>query len=210
MPKAPNKPVRKNPKKPKKSKGGEDKSKTKKGAGAAAATLALLSIFLALPVAAADVYPYLGLTGDRLSDIERWSTGVTIGADVTRAPVCFNVHADIHDILANKEDNVYPWDLTVGGGAGMFKTIDVGGIEVTASGLLTLNRPSDVDRFSFGVLVAGEAAFDNLYGEVSLHWLDVLTAEEHQVYDWDQTLRLAVGYYLGDPPSSKAAEKGGS
>ena len=169
--------------------------------------LAMLSIFMALP-ARADVYPYLGLTGDRISDSERWSTGVTVGLDVTKAPVCFNVYADVHDVLANKEDNAYPWDLTVGGGAGLFKTIDIGGIEVTASGLLTLNRPSDVDRFSFGTLVAGKAAFDNLYGEVSIRWNDVLTAEEFQVYDWDQTIRLAVGYYLGDPPSHKEGDKG--
>jgi len=169
--------------------------------------LAMLSVFLALP-ARADVYPYLGLTGDRISDSERWSTGVTVGLDATKAPVCFNVYADVHDVLAKEEDNVYPWDLTVGGGAGLFKTLYVGGIEVTASGLLTLNRPSDVDRFAFGALVAGEAAFDNLYGEISIRWNDVLTAEEFQVYGWDQTIRLAVGYYLGDSPSQKASDKG--
>lgn len=203
MTKAPNKPVRKNPKKPKKSKVTEEKPKTKKGAAVA---LAMLAMFLALPVAAADVYPYLGLTGDRISDVERWSTGITVGADATREPVCLNVYVDLHDILASDKDNVYPWDLTVGGGAGLYKTIDVGGIQVTASGMLMLNRPSDIDRFSFGTIVAGEAAFDNFYGEVSLRWNDVLTAEEFQVYSWDQTLRLAVGYYLGDPPN--AAEKG--
>lgn len=164
------------------------------------AALALLSIFLALPVQADDAhfYPYGALTLDRLSDVEEWSTGATLGLEVTKNPLYLLVHLDLPDVLSSGSDK-YPWDSLVGGGLGLYKTVDIGGIGVTPSAGLTLRRPSEIEQFSVGFNTTLEAAFDNIFATIGIDWHDILS--ETQVYPHDQTVRVALGGYVGEPPA---------
>lgn len=164
------------------------------------AALALLSIFLALPVQADDAhfYPYGALTLDRLSDVEEWSTGATLGLEVTKNPLYLLVHLDLPDVLSSGSDK-YQWDSLVGGGLGLYKTVDIGGIGVTPSAGLTLRRPSEIEQFSVGFNTTLEAAFDNIFATIGIDWHDILS--ETQVYPHDQTVRVALGGYVGEPPA---------
>lgn len=216
MPKPPNKPIRKNSKKPKAKKPKGDKSK-KEGkkvmrkstvTAATVAVLAMLSVFLALPVEAdkAHVYPYGALAVDRLSGPDEWSTGITIGGEVTKNPLFLQVHLDVLDILASDEDNVYPWDTNVGAAVGLYKSVELMGIAVSPNGSFTVDRPSGLDRFAVGFDAGLEGAFDNLFLGVNMKWHDILTNEESQVYPWDQTVRVTLGGYLGDAPADDEEE----
>lgn len=213
MPKPPNKPIRTNKKNPKAKKPKSDKSK-KEGKKvmrkstvtvSAVAVLAMLSVFLALPVQADDAnfYPYGALTLDRLSGVEEWSTGATLGLEVTKNPLYLLVHLDLPDVLSSGADK-YPWDSLVGGGLGLYKTVDIGGIGVTPSAGLTLRRPSEIEQFSVGFNTTLEAAFDNIFATIGIDWHDILS--ETQVYPHDQTVRVALGGYLGDPPAEAEDE----
>jgi hypothetical protein len=206
---------------PKKKTGGKPKSKPKakpkpkpKPARYALAVLALLSVFLALPVNADEthIYPYGALAVDRISGPDQWSTGVTLGGEIVKRPLFIQVHFDIHDVLAADEDNAYPWDNTVGAGIGLYKSVELLGIAVSPNASFTIDRPSGIDRFSVGFDGGLEAAFDNLFLAVNLKWHDILTDEVTQVYPWDQTVRIALGGYLGDSPAEdeEEAEEAGS
>lgn len=216
MPKAPNKPIRKNPKKPKakKPKPSEQpqergKSKmTKITHAMAPLMMALLSIFLAQPVAADDtyVYPYGAVIVDRLSGPDQWSTGVTVGGEIVKRPLFIQVHIDVLDVLAADVDNAYPWDTNVGVGIGLYKSVELLGINVSPNASFTIDRPSKLDRFGVGFDAGLETAFDNLFFAVNVKWHDILTNEATQVYPWDQTVRVALGGYLGNSPEDDEAE----
>lgn len=174
--------------------------------------LALLSIFLALPVEADEThfYPYGALAVDRLSGPDEWSTGVTIGGEVTKRPLFLQVHLDVLDVLASDEDNVYPWDTNVGAAIGLYKSVELMGIAVSPNGSFTVDRPSGLDRFAVGFDAGLEGAFDNLFLGVNMKWHDILTNEESQVYPWDQTVRVTLGGYLGDSPADDEEEDKGN
>lgn len=209
MPKKPNKPVKKNPKKPKTKKVKIPVKDSGHGKTAGVA-LALLSIFMALPVAAdnggAHYYPYGAVTLDRLSEIEEWSTGATLGLEVTKRPLYVLVHVDLPDVLSSGSDK-YPWDSLVGGGLGLYKSVDISGIAISPSAGLTLRRPSEVDQFTVGFNVTLEAAFDNVFATIGIDRHDILSTT--QVYPWDQTVRVALGGYLGDSPEDDREEDEG-
>jgi len=209
MPKAPNKPVRKNPKKPKKTKG-EDKSKTKKGAAAAAA-LALLSIFLALPVAAeTNAYPYIQLGVEHLQGLDRWSNNATVGVDFTSGHIYLNPRFTVHDFWKSKEtDDPVPWDQTVEVALGLFiEDYSMIGVDTAPYIGALVAHPNGPDAFSVGMEAGLELSFDRFFGDFNFKARDVFTGEEHEVYPWDTSVGLAVGLYFGE--KDKSAEKGKS